>query len=101
MTVVVTLNVAYRFRGFLASCMLELAAGVYSAPRMTPAVRERIWNVLSEWHAERSEGSIVMTWRDKTMPGGQSVRILGSPPIELVDYDGIVLAAKLDSRPNA
>src|SRR5271166_2557028 len=49
MTVVVTRNVAPRFRGFLASVMLEIAPGVYTAPRMTKAVRERVWAALGEW----------------------------------------------------
>ena len=42
MTVLVTRNAPMRYRGFLASCMLELAAGVYTSPRMTRAVRERV-----------------------------------------------------------
>ena len=35
MTVVVTVNVESRYRGFLASVMLEIAPGVYTGPRMT------------------------------------------------------------------
>ena len=35
MVVIVTRDVADRFRGFLASCMLEIAPGVYTAPRMS------------------------------------------------------------------
>ena len=42
MTVVVTRNVAPRFRGFLASVMLEIAPGVYTAPEMSKGVRERV-----------------------------------------------------------
>ena len=34
MTVVVTRNAPMRYRGFLASCMLEIGAGVYTSPRM-------------------------------------------------------------------
>ena len=44
MTVVVTRNVPGRYRGFLASCMLEVAPGVYTNPGMTRAVRERVHN---------------------------------------------------------
>ena len=47
MTMVVTSDVAPRIRGFLASCMLEVASGVYVSPLMTRAVRERVWNVIS------------------------------------------------------
>ena len=96
MTVVVTRNLPARFRGFLASCMLEIAPGVYTAPRMTVAVRERIWLVLEEWWelVTHPDSGIVMTWVDPEKAGGQEVRVLGSPPIEMVDHDGIYLARK-------
>ena len=35
MTVIVTVNVEARYRGFLASAMLEIAPGVYTSPNMT------------------------------------------------------------------
>jgi len=95
MTVVVTVDVAARFRGFLASCMLEIAPGVYTAPRMTRAVRERVWSILDEWHGELGGGGIVMTWRDVGLPGGQGVAMLGAPPKELHDADGIFLARRV------
>ena len=44
--------------------MLEIAPGVYTAPRMTTCVRERLWTVLAEWLRQLGGGSIVMTWRD-------------------------------------
>jgi len=94
MTVVVTRDVAARIRGFLASTMLELAPGVYSAPRLSPAVRDRIWAVLNEWFIADEGGSLVMLWEDKSLPGGQSVKTLGLPPIDLVELDGIVLSRK-------
>ena len=77
MTVVVTRDVTPRFRGFLASCMLEIAPGVYTAPRMRKGVRDRIWNVLRMWHGELGGGSILMTWYDRTAPGRQGLEILG------------------------
>jgi CRISPR-associated protein Cas2 len=94
MTVVVTRDVAARIRGFLASTMLELAPGVYSAPRLSPAVRDRIWAVLKEWFGAEQGGSVVMLWEDKALPGGQSVKTLGLPPIGLVELDGVVLSRK-------
>lgn len=94
MTVVVTRNVSARVRGFLASSMLELAPGVYSAPDLSVAVRERIWKVLEEWFVAEKEASIVMVWQDSQVPGGQSVRTLGLPPIDLVMVDGIILARR-------
>lgn len=90
MTVVVTRNVSDRIRGFLASSMLELAPGVYTAPRITPAVRDRIWAVLSDWHPNEKDASIVMLWAESSMPGGQAVATLGTPPIRLVEIDGML-----------
>lgn len=94
MTVVVTRNVSARVRGYLASSMLELAPGVYSAPEISPAVRERIWNTLKEWFGYESEAAIVMVWSERAMPGGQDVRTLGVPPIELVEVDGLIISRR-------
>ena len=98
MTVVVTRNAPARVRGFLASAMLEMAPGVYCTPRMSPAVRERVWAVLSEWFPQVTETSIVMLWQDRDMPGGQAVRTLGTPPIACVEVDGLVLAKRCRSE---
>lgn len=91
MTVVVTVNVEGRYRGFLASAMLEIAPGVYTSPQMTRGIRERIWETLTGWHYELGQGSIVMTWRDSTAVGQQQIRTLGVAPKELVDADGVYL----------
>ncbi len=92
MTVVVTRNVSDRVRGFLASSMLEIGPGVYTGSRLSVAVRDRIWDVLESWFT--GDASIVMVWRDSKIPGGQSVRVLGAPPIDLVELDGIVLSRR-------
>src|SRR5690606_5973468 len=94
MTVIVTRNVSGRIRGFLASSLLELAPGVYSAARMTSAVRDRVWSVLSDWFLHEVDASIVMVCSDSSLPGGQAVKLLGEPPIDLVELDGIVLARR-------
>lgn len=95
MTVVVTRDVPGRFRGFLASAMLEIAPGVYTSPRMTKAVRERVWAVLEGWfHASGIDGAIVMTWRDTDHASGQAVRTLGVPAKELVELDGMHLVRR-------
>ena len=91
MTVVVTRNVPDRIRGFLASSMLEVAPGVYTGCTLSTAVRDRIWRVLQGWFPG-TESSIVMVWRNSTVPGGQSVKLLGEPPIDMVELDGIVVA---------
>lgn len=94
MTVLVTRNVSARVRGFVASVMLEITPGVYSAPRISPAVRARIWAVLTDWFAHETDASIVMLWQERDMPGGQAVRTLGCPPIDLVEVDGLLLARR-------
>jgi CRISPR-associated protein Cas2 len=99
MTIVITRDVADRFRGFLASCMLELAPGVYSGPRMSQAVRARVWGVLEEWFSTLGGGGILMTWPDTEQVGGQSFLFLGEPKKELVEYDGLYLTRR-DAPPD-
>jgi CRISPR-associated protein Cas2 len=100
MTVVVTRNVSDRMRGFLASSMLELTAGVYTAPRLSTAVRKRICEVLEDWWSNEQDASLIMLWADNRSPGGQAVWTLGIPPIDLVEIDGLILARR-DSPPSA
>ena len=94
MTVIVTRNASGRVRGFLASCMCEVAPGVYTAPRMTEAVRIRVWGVLVEWVPAEPDCSTVMTWSDRSQACGQSVLVLGSPACDLRVVDGVVLARR-------
>jgi CRISPR-associated protein Cas2 len=94
MTIVVTRDVEARYRGFLSSVMLELAPGVYTGPRLSRGVRERVWRVLSDWHDELRRGAIVMTWRETTAPGGQGVLMLGETLRILVDVDGVLLVRR-------
>lgn len=94
MTVVVTREVAPRFRGFLASCMLEIAPGVYTAPDMTRSVRERVWAVLADWFNWTGGGCIVLTWADSSAPTGQSFVLLGEAPKELHEEDGVTLVRR-------
>ena len=91
MNVVVTVNVEARYRGFLASAMLEIAPGVYTSPQMTHGIRERVWGVLTDWHRQLRQGSIVMTWQDPSALGQQRIRTLGEAPKEIVDADGVYL----------
>lgn len=92
MTLVVTRNVPDRFRGFLASCMLELAPGVYTSPHLTKAVRDRVWSVCCEWaEAIPDDGGVLMTWQDKQAPSGQAVLMLGWPKKELAELNGVWL----------
>ena len=91
MTVVVTVNVEARYRGFLASTMLEIAPGVYTSPEMTRGIRDRVWEVLTRWYDALGQGSIVMTWLDPAAVGQQQIRTLGESPKEIVDADGVYL----------
>ncbi len=94
MCVVVTRDVPARYRGFLASCMLEIAPGVYTQPDMSSSVRERVWTVLSDWWAYFEQGAVVMTWAAPTTTERQGVLMLGEPPKELFEYDGLYLVRR-------
>jgi CRISPR-associated protein Cas2 len=90
MTVIVTRNAPERFRGFLASCMLEVAPGVYANPRMSEGVRERVWDVMLDWGTVLpTDGGILMTWKDASAPSGQALRMLGWPSKEIVEHEGV------------
>lgn len=91
MTVIITQNVPSRTRGFLASVALEIAPGVYTAPRMSTAVRERIWKVLTDWQSHYPQGSVLITWRALGTPGNQRIMTLGMPSKTIVDLDGILV----------
>lgn len=94
MVVVITRDVESRYRGFLGSAMLELAPGVYAQPRMSAAVRARIWTVLEEWHAQLRRGSIVMTWADSAANGGLGLLSLGETPKDILAHDGMLLVRR-------
>ena len=95
MTVVVTRTVPARFRGFLASAMLEVAPGVYTSPRMSTGVRDRIWDVCCEWAGLLpNDAGLLLTWRDSKSPSGQCIRTIGWPKAEFVEVDGVWLAMR-------
>jgi CRISPR-associated protein Cas2 len=94
MTVVVVRDVADRYRGFLASVMPEVAPGVFVAPDLSRAVRERVAAVLAGWWDAMPGGSMVLTWRDDTAPGRLGLVTWGMPRRELVKLDGALLVRK-------
>ncbi|MBK1734179.1 type I-E CRISPR-associated endoribonuclease Cas2 [Halorhodospira abdelmalekii] len=94
LVMIVTRDVADRYRGYLGSIMLEVAPAVYISPRMSQGVRSRTWTVLSHWHQTEPSGSVVMVWRDANATGGIGIATLGTPPRELVDVDGLWLVKK-------
>ena len=89
---IVTRDVADRFRGFLASVMLEAAPCTYVSPRMSKGVRERVWRVMTEWHTAEPRGSIVMIWRERDATGGVGLAHLGTPVKTLIEMDGMWIA---------
>ena len=69
MCVIVTRDVPARFRGFLASCMLEIAPGVYTQPDMSASVRERVWAVLRRTGGPTTaRGLPLLTWAAPNTP---------------------------------
>ena len=94
MTMVVTRDVEDRYRGFLASCMLEVSAGCYVSPTMGSGVRERVWDVVSGWHGSLNRGTILLLWPDKGSVGGLGMKLLGEPLKDLVDFGGVFLARR-------
>jgi CRISPR-associated protein Cas2 len=99
MTIMATRNVPGRFRGFLASCMVEIVPGLYVAPRMKKAVRERVWKVMLDW-AELldAEAGVVLFWKSRSAPSGLGLRMIGWPKKELVDHEGVWLARRALSQ---
>ena len=90
-TVVITRDVEARYRGFLTSVMLEVAPGIYVSPQLSAGVRDRIWDVVSDWWSTLQRGSLVMIWRDTGAPGNLRIETLGEPAKEIVDADGVLL----------
>ena len=92
MTIAVTRNTPNRFNGFLASCMQEIAPGVYVAPVMKKSVRERVWSVMMEWsELLPDDAGVVLFWDDASAPSGLNIRLLGWPKKEFVDHEGMWL----------
>jgi CRISPR-associated protein Cas2 len=94
MTVVVTRNVESRFRGFLLSCMPEVAPGLYVNAKLNAGIRDRVWEVLEDWHGTLSTGSILMIVEDKQSPSGFRCKSLGETIKEIVEIDGFYLTLK-------
>jgi len=93
MTIAVTRNAPGRFRGFLASCMLEVSPGAYAAPHMSKGVRQRVWQTLLDWAEMLGEDSgVMLVWRDREAPSGLGLSTLGWPKKELVRHEGLWLA---------
>jgi CRISPR-associated protein Cas2 len=91
LTVLITRDVEDRYRGFLASAMLELAPGVYASPNLSARAREQVWAVLSDWHGQLRGGAITLIYPDRQADGGMAVRSLGEPLRRPIRLDGVLL----------
>ena len=94
LVMIVIRDVPDRFHGFLSSVMLEVAPNIFVSPRMNPGVRERVWQVMTDWYGNLPQGSAVMVWRDVNAVGGVGLAHLGDPPRELFEADGMWLVRR-------
>ncbi len=97
LTVLITRDVEDRYRGFLASAMLEASAGVYVSKGLTPRARDKIWKVVADWHATLNRGSLTLLYADAACPGGLAVKILGAPTRRPVPIDGTLLMFRVST----
>ena len=91
MTVIITRDVELRYRGFIASAMVEVAPGVYISPSLSSGARARIWGILSMWHGELKNGSITLIWKDSSQEQGIGLKQVGVPPKDIYDHEGYLL----------
>lgn len=97
LTVLITRDVEDRYRGFLASAMLEVAPGVYASPSLSARARDQIWDVLSRWYTQLGRGSITLLYPDRQADGGMVVRSLGNPPRQPIRLDGVLLIMRVNT----
>jgi CRISPR-associated protein Cas2 len=96
LTVLITRDVEDRYRGFLSSAMLELSPGVYASPSLSARARDKIWDVLTDWHAHLRGGSVMLIYPDSRSDGGMAVRSLGTTPRKAVRLDGVLLTMRVN-----
>ena len=94
LTVVITRDVEDRYRGFLASAMLEVAPGVYASPTLSARARGQVWEVMTSWHAELRRGSVTLIHPDKQAEGGLVIQSLGTPSRRAIRLDGVLLSTR-------
>ena len=94
LTVIIARDVQKRYHGRLRSIMLEVSTGIYVSARLNKDARDRVWEQLSQWHGTLRRGSLVMVWQDRGALARIGVRLLGEPPRDLVDIDGLLLTRR-------
>ena len=100
MTVIISRDVELRYRGFVASVMIEIAPGVYISPSLSSGARLRVWDILRTWHNELSNGSITMIWKDSSQDQGIGLKQIGIPPKDIYEHEGYYLVRKNDTDLN-
>lgn len=88
MTTIVTESVAPRLRGYLATWMVELRAGVYVG-NLSNRKRENLWNAIEEGVGD---GSCVMVWTINT-ESRYDFKMVGENRRKAVDFAGLKLVA--------
>ncbi len=96
LTVVITRDVEDRYRGLLASTMLEAAAGVYVSRSLNARARDDLWAAMVDWHAMLRRGSITMLFSDSKEDGGIAVRNAGVAARRAVRIDGALLMHRVN-----
>lgn len=96
LTVVITRDLEDRYRGLLASAMLEAAPGVYVSKGLTARARDDLWRVIVDWHATLCRGSATMLFADAKADGGIAVRNAGAPSRRAVRIDGALLMHRVN-----
>ena len=94
LTLVITRDVNSRYRGFLRSAMAEIASGIYVSTQLNSDARDRLYEVIREWHETLNSGSITMIWRDKDAAADIGIRCLGTTQKDFCDVDGFLLTRK-------
>lgn len=90
MTVIVLIAAPEGLRGHLTRWMVEVAAGVFVG-RPSARVRERLWLLLAD---RIGSGQAILVQRADNEQGW-TVRTAGSDRWYPVDYDGLMLSARL------
>ena len=96
LTVVITRDVEDRYRGLLASAMLEASAGVYFSNGLSARARDKLWGIVSDWHLQLARGSLTMLFADSASDGGVAVQSLGSPTRRPIRLDGALLMHRVN-----
>lgn len=93
MIVLVVSKAPRSLRGKLTRWLLQLKAGVYIGT-LSARVRSRLWDSTCE---SLRGGWAIMLYTAKTEQGFD-IRAVGTAPLELVDFEGLWLAKKRNSR---